>query len=90
MEDDSVPSFELINKDLLDHHHHDYSIGGQCCDMITEYRHLHSHNNNNDNNNNNNNDNNHNSMLHHNTSAAYIKRFNKDFLRTAILASSRR
>lgn len=29
-------------------------------------------------------------ILHHNTSAAYIKRCNLDFLRTAILASSRR
>lgn len=29
-------------------------------------------------------------MLHHNTSAAYIKRFDLDFLRTAILSSSRR
>jgi len=29
-------------------------------------------------------------MLHHNTSAAYIKRYDLDFLKTAVLSTSRR
>ena len=31
------PRFELIERDLLDHKHHTYSVSDEsCCDMISE------------------------------------------------------
>ncbi|CDW83605.1 glutathione gamma-glutamylcysteinyltransferase [Stylonychia lemnae] len=111
------PRFELIDKDLLDHKHHDHSISSEsCCSMIAEHlpnnledhpyklygfnvnqnsfqQQFHTHKDS---------DKSHHSqppipldsemgkMLHHNTSAAYIKRFDLNFMRTAILSTSRR